>query len=60
MALMSTVSSSVAADASAAEAETVELAITLPAEDYRRAYVALVSRNEDISKAFMELINEHA
>lgn len=58
--LLATVSSSVAADGSAAEAETVELAITLPAEDYRRAYVALVSRNEDISKAFMELINEHA
>ena len=40
--------------------ETVELAITLPADDYRRAYVALVSRNEDISKALMEAINERA
>lgn len=59
-ALMATVESSVAADASAAEAETVELAITLPAEDYRRAYVALVSRNDDISKAFMEFIDERA
>lgn len=58
--LMATAESTAAADLAAAQAETVELAITLPAEDYRRAYIALVSRNEDISKAFMELINEHA
>lgn len=40
------------------DAETVELAITLPAEDYRRAYVALVSRNENISLALMEFVHE--
>lgn len=44
----------------ATESEMVELAITLPADDYRRVYVALVSRNEDISKAFMEFINDRA
>lgn len=59
-ALMAAAESSVAADASAAEAETVELAITLPADDYRRVYIALVSRNEDISKAFMEFVDERA
>ena len=57
--LLETVSVAVSPDP-AAETETVELAITLPADDYRRAYVALVSRNEDISKAFMEFINERA
>ena len=53
-----------AADASASggshDDEMVELAITLSAEDYRRAYVALVSRNENISKALMEAIDELA
>ena len=43
-----------------AEAETVELAITLPEADYRRAYLVLVSINEDISKAFMELVDGSA
>lgn len=57
--LLETVSVAASPDA-AAELETVELAITLPADDYRRAYVALVSRNEDISKAFMEFVNERA
>ncbi len=57
--LLETVSAAVSPD-SAAEAETVELAITLPADDYRRAYIALVSRNEDISKAFMEFIDERS
>ena len=53
-----------AADASASggshDDEMVELAITLSAENYRRAYVALVSRNENISKALMEAIDELA
>lgn len=57
--LLEAVSVAASPDA-AAESETVELAITLPADDYRRAYVALVSRNEDISKAFMEFVNERA
>lgn len=57
--LLETVSVAASPDA-AAESETVELAITLPADDYRRAYIALVSRNEDISKAFMEFVNERA
>lgn len=57
--LLETVSGT-ASDPAAAESETVELAITLPADDYRRAYVALVSRNEDVSKAFMEFVNERA
>jgi len=54
---LATVESSVSADSPAADAEMVELAITLPEADYRRAYIALVSINEDISKAFMELID---
>ena len=57
--LMATVVQSPSED-SAHDDETVELAITLPADDYRRAYIALVSRNEDISKAFMEFIDERA
>lgn len=43
-----------------AEAETVELAVTLPEADYRRAYIALVSIDEDISKALMELVDGSA
>lgn len=54
---LATVESSVSADSPAVDAEMVELAITLPEADYRRAYIALVSINEDISKAFMELID---
>lgn len=42
------------------DAETVELAITLPAEDYRRAYLALISRNEDIGRALMEVVDGRA
>ena len=54
---LATVESSVSADSPAVDAEMVEFAITLPEADYRRAYIALVSINEDISKAFMELID---
>lgn len=44
-------------DAADHDSETVELAITLPAEDYRHAYLALVSRNEDIGRALMEVVD---
>ena len=39
------------------DSEIVELAITLPADDYRHAYLALVSRNEDIGRALMEVVD---
>lgn len=55
--LLETVTIAAAPD-SAADSETVELAITLPADDYRRVYIALVSRNDDISRALMEFVNE--
>lgn len=47
-------------DAGSHDSETVELAITLPAEDYRRAYLALISRNEDIGRALMEVVDGRA
>jgi hypothetical protein len=40
--------------------EMVELSITLPSEDYRKAYLALVSRNDNISTALMEAVDERA
>ena len=44
-------------DAADHDSETVELAIALPAEDYRHAYLALVSHNEDIGRALMEIVD---
>ena len=46
--------------ASAADDEMVDFAITLPSDDYRRAYLLLVSRNDDISAALMEFVNERS
>ena len=40
--------------------DSVELKIKLPSEDYRHVYLALISRNDDISRAFMEIIDGRA